>query len=163
MTTHPTSALSAPPVAPASDDYAYEMQVHAPVAKIIAALTDEGLIRGWWTAAIRSERHGDDVRLFMSNGVLLAGFTVEHTPGTDAVAWAVTECVEPDWIGTRPSFSTRLNSDGTSSVEFRHIGLRPALPCFDQCRAGWNHFMPSLYQFLETGEGLPNEPRDPSA
>ena len=57
----------------------------------------------------------------------------------------------------------RQNDDGTYAVEFRHIGLRPALECFDQCRAGWGHFMPSLHQFLETGDGRPNEPRDRSA
>jgi len=68
-----------------------------------------------------------------------------------------------DWIGTKPSFSVREDGDGTCAVEFRHIGLRPALECFDQCRAGWGHFMPSLQQFLETGEGRPNQPRDASA
>jgi hypothetical protein len=68
-----------------------------------------------------------------------------------------------DWVGTKPTFSVRQNETGTRAVEFRHIGLRPALECFDQCRAGWGHFMPSLQQFLETGKGRPNEPRDPSA
>ena len=156
------SASTAPSTA-ASDDYAYATTVHAPLPRVIATVTDDALIRGWWTAATRSERDGDDVRLFMDDGVLLAGFTIEHAPGTGAVTWAVTACVLDDWIGTMPSFSARQNDDGTTAVEFRHVGLRPALECFDQCRAGWNHFMPSLHQFLETGEGRPNQPRDPSA
>lgn len=158
-----TRSGSTAPLTAASDDYAYAMTVHASLPQVIAAVTDDALIRGWWTAATRSERDGDDVRLFMDNGALLAGFTIEHAPGTDAVTWTVTECVLDDWIGTKPSFSARQNDDGTSAVEFRHVGLRPALECFDQCRAGWNHFMPSLHQFLETGEGRPNQPRDPSA
>lgn len=147
----------------ASDDYAYAMTVHAALPQVIAAVTDDALIRGWWTAATRSERDGDDVRLFMSDGVLMAGFRIEHGPGSGVVTWAVTACVLDDWIGTTPSFSARQNEDGTTAVEFRHVGLRPALECFDQCRAGWNHFMPSLHQFLETGEGRPNQPRDSSA
>jgi hypothetical protein len=146
------------------DDYAFEMQVHAPLPQIIAALTDDTVICRWWTAATRSERHGDDVRLFMNDEAPFVSFTVEHAPATSEVAWMVTDCaVMADWVGTKPTFWVRRNSDATCAIEFRHAGLRPALECFDQCRAGWNHFMPSLHQFLETGEGRPNEPRDTSA
>jgi len=159
----PPLAPAAPSVTTASDDYTYETQVHAPLPEIIAALTDGAVICRWWTAATRSERHGDKVRLFMAGEVHLVDFTIEQAPGTNSVTWAVTACVEPDWIGTTPSFFLRPNGDGTYGIEFRHVGLQPALPCYDQCRAGWNHFMPSLHQFLETGEGRPNDPRDPSA
>jgi len=151
------------PATAASDDYTYDMQVDVPLPQILAALTDDTVICGWWTAATRSERHGDDVQLFAGGDASFVDFTVEHTSGTGEVAWAVTACVEPDWVGTKPSFSVRANDDGTYAVGFRHVGLRPALACFDQCRAGWNHFMPSLRQFLEMGRGRPDEPRDPSA
>ena len=60
-----TRSPSAPAVTAASDDYTYEMQVHAPLPQVIEALTDDAVIRGWWTAVTRSERHGDDVQLFM--------------------------------------------------------------------------------------------------
>jgi uncharacterized protein YndB with AHSA1/START domain len=146
------------------DDYAYEMQVQVPVAQVIEAVTDDTEIGRWWTAVTRSERHDDNVRLFMRGDAPFVSFTVEHAPGTSAVTWTVTDCaVMADWVGTKPSFSVQPNDDGTCTIAFRHIGLSPALECFDQCRAGWNHFMPSLHQFLETGDGRPNEPRDPSA
>jgi hypothetical protein len=157
-----TPSPSAPPLIATSDDYTYEMQVRAGLPQIIAAVTDDALIRSWWTAATRSERHGNDVRLFMGGDAHLVDFTID-APDTSDVIWTVTTCVMEDWVGTKPSFSVRQNDDGTCAVEFRHVGLRPTLPCFDQCRAGWNHFMPSLHQFLETGEGRPNEPRATSA
>ena len=157
-----TTAPSTQPITVADDDYTYAMQVDVAMPEILAAVTDPTVISQWWTAATRSERRGDDVRLFMG-GSHLVDFTLVQGPDTGDVAWDVTDCVEPDWIGTTPTFSVRPAGDGTFAVEFRHVGLRPALPCFDQCRAGWNHFMPSLHQFLETGEGRPNEPRDPSA
>ncbi|MDQ1358081.1 MAG: hypothetical protein QOG44_2454 [Acidimicrobiaceae bacterium] len=160
MTTH---SPSAPSVTAASDDYTYDMGVHAPLGPIIEALTDDTVISRWWTAATGSARYGDDVQLFI-DGAPFVSFTVEHTPGTSEVTWTVTDCaVMADWVGTKPSFSVQPGDDGTFSIVFRHVGLRPALECFDQCRAGWNHFMPSLHQFLETGDGRPNEPRDPSA
>jgi len=160
-TTTPSSATL--PLAPAADDYTYTMCVDVPLPQILAAVTDDLVIRAWWTAATGSIRHGDNVRLLMGgDDTLLVGFTVEH-PGAAEVAWHVSDCVVEDWVGTRPTFTLRPNDGGTTVVEFRHVGLRPALECFDMCRAGWNHFMPSLHQFLETGVGRPNEPRDPSA
>ena len=159
-----TRSASAPLIAAASDDYTYEMQVHVPLPQIIEALTDGTEISRWWTAVTRSERHSDEVELFMGGDGPAVVITVAHDPATSEVTWLVTDCpVMADWIGTKPSFAVQPNDDGTVSVAFRHVGLRPALPCFDQCRAGWNHFMPSLHQFLETGEGRPNEPRDASA
>jgi uncharacterized protein YndB with AHSA1/START domain len=157
------SSLAALGIA-ASDDYSYEMQVHTPLPQIIAALTDDAVISRWWTAVTRSERHDDEVRLFMGGDGPAVVVTVEHAAGTGEVTWTVTDCaVMADWVGTKPSFSVQQSDDGTCTIAFRHIGLSPALPCFDQCRAGWNHFMPSLQQFLETGVGRPNEPRDASA
>ena len=159
-----TRSPSAPPVAIVRDDYTYEMQVHVPRPDVIEALTDADVIGRWWTAVTQIERHGDEVQLFMGGDGPAVVCTIEQSQATGAVTWTVTDCpVMDDWVGTKPSFSVQANADGTTTIAFRHVGLSPALPCFDQCRAGWNHFMPSLHQFLETGVGRPNEPRDPSA
>jgi uncharacterized protein YndB with AHSA1/START domain len=159
-----TRSPLAPPATATVDDYTYEMRVQASPSQIIDAVTDDTVISRWWTAVSRSERHGNEVRLFMGGDAPAVVVTVEHAPGTSEVTWTVTDCaVMADWVGTQPSFAVQPGADGTSSVEFHHVGLSPALPCFDQCRAGWNHVMPSLHQFLETGEGRPNEPRDASA
>jgi len=159
-----TRSSIAPADTTGTDDYTYEMQVHVPLPQIIEALTDGAVIGRWWTAVSSSERHGNEVRLFMGDQAPFVSFTIEHAPRTGDVTWTVTDCaVMADWVGTKPSFAVQPGDDGTFSIAFRHVGLRPALECFDQCRAGWNHFMPSLHQFLETGVGRPNEPRDVSA
>jgi uncharacterized protein YndB with AHSA1/START domain len=159
-----TRSPFAPSDTTAADDYTYSMRVHVPLAQIIEALTDDTVISSWWTAVTRSEGHGDEVQLFMGGDGPAVVVTVDHVPGTNEVTWLVTDCpVMADWVGTKPSFAVQPSDDGTCTIAFRHIGLHPALECFDQCSAGWNHFMPSLHQFLETGVGRPNEPRDPSA
>lgn len=146
-------------VTAATDDYAYRMEVSAPLPRIIEALTDDASIRRWWTVMTGSEHHGDEVRLFMGDADPLV-FTVAHVPASREVSWAVTACgVLPDWVGTMPSFAMQPHDDGTCEITFRHVGLGPALECFTECRAGWDHFMPSLHQFLETGDGRPNQPR----
>ena len=149
------------PLTASSDDYTYSMQVHAPVSEIVAAVTDGAAICRWWTSAEQFERIGQEVRL-LRDGAAWVSFKIDHSVGSTEVSWTITACGVEDWIGTRPSFSVRSNDDGTVSVDFCHVGLRPALECFDMCQAGWNHFMPSLHQFLETGVGRPNEPRDPA-
>ena len=159
-----TRSSLAPSAGARTDDYAYEMQVQVPLPQVIEALTDETEIGRWWTAVSRTERRGDEIQLFMGGETPAVVCTIEHARGTGDVTWTVTDCpVMADWIGTLPSFSVRANADGTCTIAFRHVGLSPALECFDQCRAGWNHFMPSLHQYLETGVGRPNEPRDASA
>ena len=150
------------PLDPAPDDYTYEMTVHAPMDRVVAAVTDGDLICAWWTAATGWATAGAELQL-LRLGDPFVSFMVDHAAGSNGVTWTVTGCVMDDWIGTRPTFTARSVDDETTVVEFRHIGLRPALECFDQCRAGWGHFMPSLHQFLETGVGRPNEPRNPSA
>ncbi len=161
MTAADTS--TAPRMAHSAEDYTYDMRVTVALRQIIDALTDETTICRWWTVMTGSARQGDEVQLLMAGHAPLV-FTIEHAPGSGEVAWAVTACgVLPDWVGTKPSFSVRSNADGSCDLSFRHVGLRPALECFDQCSAGWGHFMPSLRQFLESGEGLPNQPRSPSA
>jgi hypothetical protein len=158
----PTDATSTTPLAATSDDYTHEMTVHAPPDRIIAAVTDGELICGWWTASTSWTRVGTELRLLRLDSPFVS-FTIDDKPDANEVSWTVTGCVMEDWLGTRPTFTVRPIDDDTSIVVFRHIGLRPALECFDQCRAGWGHFMPSLHQFLETGVGRPNEPRVPSA
>jgi hypothetical protein len=33
--------------------------------------------------------------------------------------------------------------------------LTPKLECFVDCKNGWDHFLPSLRQFVDTGVGNP--------
>jgi hypothetical protein len=40
-------------------------------------------------------------------------------------------------------------------LEFRHQGLTPRLECYDHCARGWEYFLPSLRDHVETGTGRP--------
>jgi hypothetical protein len=44
---------------------------------------------------------------------------------------------------------------GGCDLQFRHEGPRPGLECYDQCRAGWDQYLPSLRDYLESGVGNP--------
>ena len=151
-----TPITSSPATAPL--DYVHDLRVRATMPDVIAALTDDAVIRRWWTVVTSTARRGDEVQLFMGDGELMVAFTINSTDHEN-VSWAVTACVVPDWVGTTPTFEVHPTPDESCDISFRHVGLVPALACFDDCRAGWNHFMPSLQLFLETGQGRPAQPR----
>ena len=73
-----------------------------------------------------------------------------------SVRWTVIECTfEPDWVGTRPTFTITPVEGGTSELEFRHRGLTNELECIEMCTRGWNHYLGSLRDYAETGQGSP--------
>ena len=43
------------------------------------------------------------------------------------------------------------------NLRFRHEGLTPKLECFADCKSGWDHFIPSLAAYVETGRDNPNQ------
>ena len=45
--------------------------------------------------------------------------------------------------------------DGKTRLDFEHVGLVPALECYDLCRNGWTISSRSLQQLVETGRGTP--------
>jgi hypothetical protein len=82
---------------------------------------------------------------------------VEEAIRPAQVRWNVTACdFLPEWVGTRPTFTiTPLDGDETQ-LHFRHRGLTSELDCIEMCTSGWNHFIPSLVQYAETGLGNPS-------
>lgn len=58
-------------------------------------------------------------------------------------------------MGTRPTFTiTPAQGDGTE-LHFRHHGLTPELECIEMCTLGWNSYLASLRQYVESGQGSP--------
>ena len=61
-----------------------------------------------------------------------------------------------EWINTRIIFSI-YSSDGHTRVEMTHIGLFPGVPCFDECKKGWDFFAgQSLQALISIGKGTPH-------
>ena len=44
---------------------------------------------------------------------------------------------------------------GTAECDllFQHASLSPQLECYDMCRAGWDQYLPSLRDYIDTGTG----------
>ena len=59
-----------------------------------------------------------------------------------------------EWLGTTMEFDI-VPADTGTQLRFRHAGLTPQLECWDDCFAGWTHFMASIEACATTGTGTP--------
>jgi uncharacterized protein YndB with AHSA1/START domain len=125
---------------------------------VFSALTDIDQLTGWWTPAGGGADAGETLRFLMGDQEVV--MRVDEADRPTRVAWSVLVC-EPasDWVGTSIVFDLEPIGAGTE-LRFHHQGLNPHLECFDNCQAGWTHFLASLVDYVDRGAGNPNLPAD---
>lgn len=135
-------------------DYQKTIRVKAEPEVLFDALTTLSGLAAWWVPASGSGLAGGEITFTMNSPDPLIVRVDQATPSL--VEWTVTACnFMPDWVGTRPTFVITSAGD-ESQLHFRHVGLTPDLDCIEICTSGWNHFISSLGQYVETGRGNPN-------
>lgn len=144
--------------------YQQSLVVEANPAAVYAALTTAEGLRGWWTqdCDVQTKLGGSIKLRFGPNHKEMRIERLE--PGRE-VRWlctgahiAVGELTHRDeWVGTQLVFHLTPQDNGRTRLDFEHIGLLPALECYDLCSDGWRHFLGSLQQFAKTGRGTPYE------
>ena len=133
----------------------------APSAVYAAIATQEGL-RAWWTPTCTADAHAGG-RAHFEFGRTQTDMSIEQLDVNRGVRWFCTRAyiasdtleANAEWVGTEIVFRLTPTIDGRTRLDFEHVGLVPALECYDLCRSGWNHFLASLQQLVETGRGTP--------
>jgi len=142
--------------ADASSDYEKTIRVKADPGPLFDALTGVSGLAAWWTRVTGSGEAGGELRCFMNSPEPLV-IQVDQATRPTSVQWSVTECsFLPDWVGTRPTFAIAPVDGDACELKFRHHGLTPELDCIEMCTRGWDHFIPSLRDYVETGGGSPH-------
>jgi len=135
-------------------DYQKTMRVKARPEALFDALTTLSGLAAWWTRAEGDGEAGGELRFYFDPPEPCV-MRVDEASRPTTVRWTVTECdFLPDWVGTRPTF-TITAADGGAELHFRHHGLSEELDCIDMCTRGWDHFLGSLRQYAEVGQGMP--------
>jgi uncharacterized protein YndB with AHSA1/START domain len=130
-------------------DFTRTLTINATPAALRAAITTDEGVSGWWAPTVSPEPE----LLTVSFGDSGVNVRVVATP--ELVVWDVVSCsAEPDWVGTTIEFASAADAAGTIELAFTHRGLG-GLPCAESCFAGWNHFLPSLMSYVESGVGNP--------
>ncbi len=61
---------------------------------------------------------------------------------------------QKEWKGTTIIWEINANGDD-AELTLTHIGLTPAMQCYEVCERGWESFLSSLKKLLETNQGTP--------
>jgi regulatory protein YycH of two-component signal transduction system YycFG len=115
--------------------------------------------RAWWSGEHdgMADRVGDTFTYRYKQLHYSKQQVTELVPGK-RVAWYVTEAMlafvedKTEWAGTTITFDIAKKGDRTEVV-FTHLGLKPAVECFDTCSDAWTSLIQgSLKQLIETGK-----------
>jgi len=114
--------------------------------------------RAWWSGEFEgsTSQLGDIFSYRYKDLHLSKQQVTELVPGR-RVAWLVLESrlnhIEDvtEWDGTTITFDIAPKGDKTEMV-FTHVGLKPAVECYDTCSDAWTALIQgSLRQLIETG------------
>jgi uncharacterized protein YndB with AHSA1/START domain len=142
--------------------YQQTLVIHADPSAVYAAIATQEGLRAWWTPTCSADAHVGGAAHF-EFGRTKKDMSIEQLDPNRGVRWFVTNAYidseslakKSEWIGTEIVFRLTPTTDGGTRLDFEHVGLVPALECYDLCRGGWNHFLASLRALVETGRGAP--------
>ncbi len=141
-------------------DITHKLKINAAAQLIYNAVaTNEG-INGWWSkdCKVGEVEGGNSLLKFDKQGTIVEmGFkTIALSPGKKVV-WECTQNGNPAWLGTKICTDIVEKQDGCEVV-FSHVGFDEkwqGQDPFEMTRQGWEHFVKSLVNYCERGEGQP--------
>jgi uncharacterized protein YndB with AHSA1/START domain len=134
-------------------DFESVKTIEAAPDTVLAALTTDEAISGWWGVTVGTPTRGQrfEVGFGSEKGIEMEAVA----DGPRLVEWFVhTSPFTPEWHGSTIVFELTASGKGTE-LRFVHKGLTPQLECFDMCHQGWTHYLASLVDYVERGEGEP--------
>jgi uncharacterized protein YndB with AHSA1/START domain len=137
--------------------YSAQITIDAPRQRIFTALTTLEGLTGWWAStADGSGSAGGKIVLGFKGVDEKVTMRVDKAEPSGTVAWTCLGHIGlPDWEGTKIIFTLGERNEATTVLGFQHLGLVPELECYEQCHAGWEHFLSSLRAYAEHGLGKP--------
>ena len=143
-------------------NYQQSLSIKASPAAVYAALTTIDGLRAWWTQDCEGGTAIGDTLEFRFSACY-KDMRIEELQPDNKVRWLCTRAyivaesvsLADEWVGTQVIFHISDAGLGKTQLDLEHIGLLPSLQCYALCQNGWQHFLASLQQYLETGTGTP--------
>ncbi len=124
-------------------DYQKAIRLQASVSAVFDALTTVTSLGSWWTRATGSGEASGELRFFFDS-------PTEPCVMRVVLEWVVRSGFVDGWVEVICPVE-----GGGSELHFRHHGLTPELECIEMCTLGWNTYLASLRQYVESGHGRP--------
>jgi Activator of Hsp90 ATPase homolog 1-like protein len=119
-------------------------------------------VRGWWSEEIEgsTDKTGVTFKFRYKDLHRSTQKITEWVPGKKVV-WHVVDSRlafvkdKDEWNGTDIVFDI-AKKGGKTELRFTHVGLVPALECYEACKDGWGFYIKnSLKGLITTGKGQP--------
>ena len=117
-------------------------------------------VNEWWAANFEGSAKNLGDAFTVRFGETYVTFKLTEAIPGKKVTWLVTDSYLPwqndktEWTGTKIVFEISIENNATK-IDMIHLGLTPEVECFENCQAGWNHYMQkSLFKFMEEGQGV---------
>lgn len=137
-------------------DYRKQIQIDADPEKVFSTLTNVAEFGSWWAPATGGATEGGELRITFEGIEDPLVLRIRRASRPSVVIWDVAaSSVLPEWVDTALAFTLAASGAEGCDLRFRHEGLSPRLQCFEVSRAGWDQYLPSLRDYLETGTGNP--------
>ena len=125
------------------------------------ALRKIGQVNGWWAKNFVGSADRLNDKFTVRFGETFVDFIISELIPNKKVVWKVTNCnlhwieAKKEWNGTEVVFEISAEN-GSTKIDFTHIGLIPGVECYKDCEVGWNgHITGSLVSFINDGKGQP--------
>ncbi len=141
-------------------DYTTSFTVDQSPEEVFDAINN---VRGWWSEEIvgSTDKLGADFT-FEQKDLHRSTQEITELVPAEKVVWRVVDSRldfvkdRTEWNGTNIVFEIAKKKDKTELI-FTHVGLVPALECYEDCSDGWSFYInDSLRRLIETGKGQPN-------
>lgn len=127
--------------------------------EVFAAITN---VRGWWSEEVvgDTKTSGDEFVFEVPNAHYSKFRLTEVVPGRRVVWHTIEARIEfvedkDEWTGTDVVFEISQEG-GKTRLDFTHVGLAPAVECYDACSTAWSSYiLGSLRNLITTGKGAP--------
>ena len=120
---------------------------------VYTALTTKKGIQNWWTTQTKIGKKVGEVNIFNFGDRYHNEMKITDLQPNKKVEW---ECFigDKEWIETRLIFSLEKKDDSTI-LRFTHAGWKEETDFFASCNFQWGHYMKSLKDYCESGQGSP--------
>lgn len=120
----------------------------------------------WWTKGFTgsSVQTGDNFTVRW--GETFVDFEISELVSDRKIVWTVTDCNLPwltdkkEWNSTKVIWEISPEDGSGTRVRMTHLGLVPAVECYNVCENGWNFYVgESLLKLFTENQGLPDQRR----
>ena len=122
------------------------------------AYNDISNVAAWWAKSFKGKAQQVGDTFTVQFGDTFVAFEITEAIPERKVVWHVTDCNlhwlknKTEWTGTSISWDI-ASKNGITTINMTHIGLTPALECYENCREGWDeHVLEGLFKLATTGE-----------